>query len=201
MSSPLPRLFLARHGATAWTDSHRHTGRTDLPLNERGEDRARELGTVLALTPFAHVFTSPLRRVAQSCALAGFGEIAEIDRNLLEWDYGPYEGKTTSEIVQEWPGWEQFRDGCPGGESPQDVAARADRFIARVLDLGGDVLAFSSGHIIRMIAARWLGLPPAAGRCFFCQPGSVGELGFEHDSPDQPIVRLWNSENVPPTAS
>jgi broad specificity phosphatase PhoE len=201
MSSALPRLYLARHGATAWTDSHRHTGRTDLPLNERGEDQARQLGRSLSPIPFVHVFTSPLRRVARTCMLAGFGDVAEIERDLLEWDYGLFEGKTTSEIVRERPGWEQFRDGCLGGESAQDVAGRADRFIARVHELGGDVLAFSSGHIIRMIAARWFGLPPAAGRCFFCQPGSVGELGFEHDSRDQPIVRLWNSVNVPSTAT
>jgi broad specificity phosphatase PhoE len=201
MSSALPNLYLARHGDTAWTDSHRHTGRSDPPLNERGEDSARRLGRVLSAVPFVHVFTSPLQRVARTCALAGFGEVAEIDRDLLEWDYGPYEGKTTSEIVLERPGWEQFRDGCPGGESAQDVADRADRFIARVQDLGGVVLAFSSGHIIRMIAARWLGLPPTAGRCFFCQPGSVGELGFEHDSRDEPIVRLWNGMNLPSTAA
>jgi broad specificity phosphatase PhoE len=198
MVSILPKLYLARHGDTAWTDSHQHTGRTDLPLNERGEDHARQLRRVLSPVPFVHVFTSPLRRVAGTCALAGFGEVAEIDRDLLEWDYGLYEGKTTSTIVQERPGWELFRDGCPG-ESAQDVADRADRFIARVHELGGDVLAFSSGHIIRMIAARWLGLPPAAGRCFFCQPGSVGELGFEHDSRDEPIVRLWNYVDVPST--
>jgi probable phosphoglycerate mutase len=197
MSTGLPRLYLARHGDTAWTDSHQHTGRTDLPLNERGEDRARKLGRVLSPVPFVHVFTSPLQRVARTCALAGFGEVAEVDRDLLEWDYGRHEGKTTSDIVKERPGWELFRDGCPGGETAQDVADRADRFIARVHELGGIVLAFASGHIIRMIAARWLGLPPAAGRCFFCQPGSVGELGFEHDSRDEPIVRLWNYVNVP----
>lgn len=201
MSSVLPNLYLARHGATAWTDSHQHTGRTDLPLNERGEDRARKLDRVLSPIPFMRVFTSPLRRVARTCALAGFGDVAEIDRDLLEWDYGLYEGKTTSEIVRARPGWEQFRDGCPGGESAQDVADRADRFIARVLKLDGDVLAFSSGHIIRMIAARWLGLPAAAGRCFFCQPGSVGQLGFEHDNRDEPIVRLWNCMNLLSTAA
>ena len=196
MSSVLPKLYLARHGDTAWTDSHQHTGRTDLPLNERGEEHARQLGRVLAPIPFVRVFTSPLRRVARTCALAGFGDVAEIDRDLLEWDYGLYEGKTTHDIVQERPGWELFRDGCPDGESAQDVADRADRFITRVQDLGGDVLAFSSGHMIRMIAARWLGLPPAAGRGFFCEPGSVGELGFEHDSRDQPIIRLWNYVNL-----
>lgn len=197
MSSNLPKLYLARHGDTAWTDSHQHTGRTDVPLNERGEDRARQLGKVLSPFRFVHVFTSPLKRVAKTCALAGFSEVAEIDRDLLEWDYGRHEGKTTSDIVKERPGWELFRDGCPDGESAEDVAARADRFIARVHDLGGVVLAFSSGHIIRMIAARWLGLPPAAGRCFYCQPGNVGELGFEHDSRDEPIVRLWNCVNAP----
>ena len=192
MSSDLPRLFLARHGDTAWTDSHRHTGRTDLPLNERGEDHARQLGRVLSAVRFVHVFTSPLRRVAGTCRLAGLGEVAEIDPDLLEWDYGVHEGKTTSEIVRERPGWELFRDGCPGGESARDVAERADRFIARVRELDGDVLAFSSGHIIRMIAARWLGVAPDAGRFFFCEPASVGVLSFEHHSPDQPIIYLWN---------
>src|SRR5262249_45956286 len=138
------------------------------------------------------VFTSPLRRAAETCALAGFAEVAAINLDLLEWDYGLYEGKLTTEILTERPGWELFRDGCPDGESPKDVADRADRFIRRVHDIGGNVLAFSSGHIIRMIAARWLGFPPESGRCFFCRPGSVGELGFEHDSRDQPIIRLWN---------
>jgi broad specificity phosphatase PhoE len=197
MVSTLPKLFLARHGDTAWTDSHRHTGRTDLPLNEAGEEHARQLGEALQPVTFARVFTSPLQRAAKTCALAGFGDVAEIDPDLLEWDYGCYEGKLTSDIVKERPGWELFRDGCPGGESPDDVAARADRFIRRAQDVGGDVLAFSSGHIIRMIAARWLGLPPALGRCFFCRPGSVGELGFEHDSRDQPIIRLWNYVSFP----
>jgi broad specificity phosphatase PhoE len=200
MEPVLPKLYLARHGATAWTDSHRHTGRTDLPLNEHGEANARQLGKALAPVRFARVFTSPLRRVARTCALAGFGDVAEIDRDLLEWDYGRYEGKTTGEILRERPAWEQFRDGCPDGECAQDVADRADQFIARVLDGGSDVLAFSSGHIIRMIAARWLDLPPAAARCFFCEPGSVGELGFEHDRREEPIVRLWNSVNLPSTA-
>ena len=201
MVSVLPKLYLARHGDTAWTESHQHTGRTDLPLNERGEDHARQLRRDLSPIPFVRVFTSPLRRVARTCVLAGFGEVAEIDGDLLEWDYGLYEGKTTSGIVRERPGWDLFRDGCPDGESVQDVADRADHFIARVHELGGDVLAFSSGHIIRMVAARWLGLPPAAGRCFFCQPGSVGELGFEHNRRDQPIVWLWNSVNLLSTAT
>jgi probable phosphoglycerate mutase len=197
MGPALPTLFLARHGDTAWTDSHRHTGRTDVPLNERGEEHARQLGKALPPVTFVRVFTSPLQRAARTCALAGFGDRAESNRDLLEWDYGLYEGKLTSDIVKERPGWELFRDGCPGGESPQEVAARADRFLAGVQDLDGAVLAFSSGHIIRMIAARWLGFPPAAGRCFFCRPGSLGELGFEHDSRDQAVIRLWNYVSLP----
>jgi broad specificity phosphatase PhoE len=193
MSSALPKLYLARHGDTAWTDSHRHTGRTDLPLNERGEEHARQLGERLQHFSFACVFTSPLQRASKTCELAGFRAGAEVDRDLIEWNYGRFEGKRTSDVVKERPGWELYRDGCPDGELPGDVAMRADRFIARVHAIAGDVLAFSSGHIIRMIATRWLGLPPAAGRFFFCYPASVGVLGFEHNSRDQPIIRLWNS--------
>jgi probable phosphoglycerate mutase len=188
----LPTLYLARHGDTAWTDTGRHTGRTDVPLNERGEEHARQLGERLRVFSFVRVFTSPLARAAKTCALAGIGAGAEVDPDLVEWDYGRFEGRTTDDIVKERPGWELFRDGCPGGESPGDVAARADRFLARVHDLGGAVLAFSSGHAIRMIAARWLGPPPAAGRAFFCDPASVGVLGFEHGSRDQPVIRVWN---------
>src|SRR5438270_4479990 len=192
MSSDLLRLFLARHGDTAWTDSRQRTGRTDLPLNEGGEARARELGERLRRVSFARVFTSPLQRASKTCALAGFGEVAEVDPDLVEWDYGRFEGKLTRDIMKERPGWEMFRDGCLGGESPQDVAARADRFIARVRGIEGDVLAFSSAHMLRMIAARWLGLPSGAGRCFFCRPASVGVLAFEHNNRDEPIISLWN---------
>jgi probable phosphoglycerate mutase len=192
MSSDLPRLFLARHGDTAWTDSRQRTGRTDLPLNGRGEDHARQLGERLGRFSFARVLTSPLQRASKTCALAGFREVADVDPDLVEWDYGRFEGKLTRQILKERPGWEMFRDGCPDGESPQDVAARADRFIAHVRGIEGDVLAFSSAHIIRMIAARWLGLPPVAGRFFFCRPASVGILGFEHNSRDEPIIALWN---------
>jgi probable phosphoglycerate mutase len=199
-TTALSKLFLVRHGDTAWTDSHRHTGRTDLPLTEAGERHARLIAE--ALPPpgsFARVFTSPLLRASKTCELAGFAAAAAVDRDLLEWDYGELEGLTTPEILARRPGWELFRDGCPGGESPADVAARADRFVARALDARGPVLAFSSGHLIRMIAARWLGLPPAQGRFFFCQPGSLGELGFEHDSREQPVVCVWN--HAPPTRS
>jgi broad specificity phosphatase PhoE len=192
MSAPLPRLFVSRHGDTEWTDSRRHTGRTDISLNERGELRARQLGERLQRFSFASVYTSPLRRASRTCELAGYGPIAQVDPDLLEWDYGSFEGKLTREILNELPGWELFRDGCPNGESPDEVATRADHFIARVRGIDGDVLAFSSGHIIRMIAARWLGLPPAAARFFFCRPASVGVLSFEHKNPDEPIIGLWN---------
>jgi probable phosphoglycerate mutase len=192
MSPHLPRLFLTRHGDTAWTDTHQKTGRTDVPLNERGEQRAREIGEKLREFSFTRVFTSPLQRAARTCALAGFADVAQFDKDLVEWDYGRFEGKRTIEILKESPGWELFRDGCPDGESPSDVAGRADRFVARVRQFDGDVLAFGSGHIIRMIAARWLGLLPSAGRYFFCRPASVNVLGFEHQSPDEPIIGLWN---------
>ena len=192
MATELPRLFLARHGDTAWTDSRQRTGRTDLPLNERGEERARQIGEQLRRFEFVRVFTSPLQRASKTCALAGFGAVAEVDPNLLEWDYGRFEGKLTKEVLSERPGWELFRDGCADGEAPGDVAARADDFIAEVRRIDGDVLAFSSGHVIRMIAARWLGLPPGNGRFFYCRPASVGVLAFEHGKRDEPIIGLWN---------
>ena len=192
MPSDLPRLFLARHGDTAWTDSHQRTGRTDLALNEAGEARARQIGEKLRRYTFSSVFTSPLQRASKTCELAGFGAVAQVDPDLVEWDYGDFEAMRTGEILKGRPGWELYRDGCPHGESPEDVAARADRFVARARRIEADVLAFSSGHIIRMIAARWLGLPPEAGRFFYCRPASVGVLAFEHKNRDEPIIGLWN---------
>jgi broad specificity phosphatase PhoE len=198
MSSHLPRLFLTRHGDTPWTESRQHTGRTDLALNARGEHNARLIGERLRKNySFAHIFTSPLQRATKTCELAGFGDRAEIDADLVEWDYGSFEGRRGKEIRAERPGWLLFRDGCPGGESPEDVAARADRFIARISDLTGDILAFSSGHVTRMIAARWLGLRPGAGRFFYCRPASVGVLAYEHDSLDEPIIFKWNYIRLP----
>jgi probable phosphoglycerate mutase len=192
VNNKLPRLYLARHGDTEWTDARRKTGRTDLPLNELGEKRARQIGERLHQFSFAQVFTSPLQRASRTCELAGYGEVAEKNSDLVEWDYGQYEGALSADIWRDRPDWELFRDGCPGGESAKDVAGRADRFISRVLLVDGDVLAFSSGHIIRMIAARWLGLPPNAGRFFYCRPASVGVLGFEHERKGEPIIGLWN---------
>lgn len=192
MSSALPRLFLARHGDTAWTDARKHTGRTDLELNDRGKERAQHLGVQLHRFSFARVFSSPLKRALTTCEVAGFGTPAEIEPDLVEWNYGDYEGLLTAEILKTNPGWELFRDGCPGGESPADVAARADHFIRKVQNIAGDILIFSSGHIIRMIAARWLGLPPESGRLFFCRTASVGVLAFEHRNRAEPILALWN---------
>ena len=198
MPSELPRLFLARHGDTAWTDSRQRTGRTDLPLERGGEERApASSASGCGDSPSRRVFTSPLQRASRTCELAGFGAVATVDPDLVEWDYGRFEGTRTRDILKERPAWELFRDGCPEGESPEDVAARADGFIARVMGIEGDVLAFSSGHIIRMIAARWLGLPPGAGRFFYCRPASVGVLGFEHKSRDEPIISLWNQVAQP----
>ena len=191
MSNVLPSIYLARHGETAWSLSGQHTGLTDLPLTERGQRNARQLGERLNGLTFAKVFTSPLQRAARTCALAGFGEIAEVDRNLVEWDYGDYEGRRTAEILAERPDWRLFRDGCPGGESPDQVGARADRVVNRLRAVRGNVLLFSSGHFLRVLAARWLGLEPAIGRYFLLSTASLSALGYEHDF-SEPVIRLWN---------
>jgi broad specificity phosphatase PhoE len=190
-ASQLPRLFLARHGDTEWTDSRRHTGRTDIPLNERGEEHARELREWLRKFSFARVLTSPLQRARKTCELAGYGAVATVDPDLVEWNYGRFEGKKTAEILQESPGWELFRDGCPGGESPADVGARADRVARRVRTNDGNVLLFSSGHFLRVFAARWLGLEPGAGRYFLLGTATLSAVGYEHDRSD-PVIRLWD---------
>src|SRR5438105_3006464 len=163
MSEQLPVVYLVRHGETAWSLSGQHTGRSDIPLTGRGEEDARRLGERLGARPFARVFTSPLRRAARTCELAGYGAAAEVDPDLVEWDYGDYEGRTTADIHKERPGWRLFREGCPNGESLAAVGARADRAVARWRAVGGDVLVFSSGHFLRVVAARWLGLEPSAG--------------------------------------
>ena len=192
MSETLPIIYVARHGETAWSLSGQHTGLTDLPLTERGEGNARRLGERLNGLHFTKIYTSPLQRVARTCELAGFSAGAEVDRDLLEWNYGQYEGHRTAEILAQRPGWQLFRDGCPGGESPDQVRARADRVVHRLRAASGDVLLFSSGHFLRVLAARWLGLEAAAGTYFLLSTASLGMLAYEHNSPSEPVIRLWN---------
>jgi probable phosphoglycerate mutase len=184
-------VYLARHGETAWTISGQHTGLTDIPLTPRGERNGRRLGERLKGMTFEHVFSSPLQRARKTCELAGFGAVAQIEPDLLEWNYGAYEGKTTAEILKARPDWRLFRDGCPGGESPAEVAARADRVVVRVRALAENVLLFSSGHFLRMLAARWLGLDVSGGRYFYLGVATLSALGYEHQA-SEPVVRLWN---------
>ncbi|HMF18849.1 MAG TPA: histidine phosphatase family protein [Gemmataceae bacterium] len=191
MSETLPVVYLARHGETAWSLSGQHTGLTDLPLTERGERNARSLGDRLRGLSFAKVLSSPLQRARKTCELSGFGSKAEIDRDLVEWNYGEYEGRTSADILKQRPDWRIFRDGCPSGESPAEVGARADRVINRVRALQGDVLLFSSSHFLRVFAARWLGLDPAAGKYLFLSTASLSALGYEHNL-TEPVIRLWD---------
>jgi len=191
MNEPLPTIYLARHGETAWSISGQHTGRSDIPLTERGERNARRLGTRLEGLKFAMVLTSPLQRARRTCALAGFGGRCQIDPDLVEWDYGQYEGRTSAEIHEERPDWNLFRDGCPDGESPADVGARADRIITQVRNVPGDVLLFSSGHFLRVLAARWLGLEPAGGKYFILGTASLSALSYEH-ALTEPVIRFWD---------
>ena len=188
MSQESPIVYLARHGETAWTLTGQYTGLTDLPLTERGERNARRLGERLKGLTFAKVFTSPLRRAVRTCELAGFGAVAEVDPDLVEWNYGQFEGLRTAEIRADRPDWQLFRDGCPGGESPAEVAARADRVVTRVRAAQGDVLLFSSGHFIRVLATRWIGLDPTGtARSFMlstaslCALTGMQERDYEHD--------------------
>jgi broad specificity phosphatase PhoE len=191
MSETFPVVYLARHGETAWTLTGQHTGLTDLPLTEHGEINARRLGERLRGIPFAKVFTSPLRRAMRTCELAGFGAVAETDRDLVEWNYGQYEGRRTVDILRERPDWQLFRDGCPGGESPLEIAARADRVVQRVRAVAANVLLFSSGHFLRVLATRWIGIEPINGRFLVLSTASLSVLGYEN-SLSQPAIRLWN---------
>jgi broad specificity phosphatase PhoE len=187
----LPLVYLARHGETAWSISGQHTGLTDLPLTERGECNALQLGKRLAGMTFERILTSPLQRARRTCELSGFGNAAEVDGNLVEWNYGDYEGLRTPEILAKRPDWQLFRDGCPGGETPEQIGVRADAVVGRLRGMGGNVLVFSSGHFLRVLAARWLGLEPSIGRFFMLNTGSLSMLGYEN-SLSQPAVRLWN---------
>ena len=183
-------IVVVRHGETEWSANGKHTSRTDLPLTERGRERAIALASVLAKWSFSLVLTSPLRRARETCELAGFGEVAELCDDLHEWDYGEYEGLTTPEIRVERPDWLLWRDGCPAGEMPEQVGERADRALARLRSADGDAVAFAHGHILRVLTARWLAMPPSGGARFALAAGGVGELGFERETQ---VLRRWNA--------
>jgi broad specificity phosphatase PhoE len=192
MNQVFPIVYLARHGETAWTLSGQYTGLTDLPLTERGERNARRLQERLRGLSFTKVFTSPSQRARRTCELAGFGAVAEIDPDLVEWNYGDYEGRRTAEIWAKRPGWELFRDGCPRGESPAQAAARADRVVSRIRAVLGNVLLFSSGHFIRVLATRWIGLEVTAiARRFLLSTASLSAVGYDKEL-SRPVIRLWN---------
>jgi len=190
----LPLIYLARHGETTWSLTGQHTGLTDLALTELGERNAQRLGGRLSGIVFERVFTSPLRRARRTCELAGFGAVAEIDPNLLEWNYGDYEGRRSVEIHAERPDWQLFRDGAPGGESPEQVAERADRVVDRLRAVSGNVLIFSSGHFLRVLAGSWIGIEPYEARSLMLSTGSLSVLGYEHNL-EQPVIKLWNDTN------
>jgi broad specificity phosphatase PhoE len=193
MHAALPVVYLARHGETEWSISGQHTGRTDIPLTGRGERDALGLGQRLSGATFAKVLTSPLVRASRTCELAGFGARAEMDPDLQEWDYGQYEGRRTIDIRKERPGWYLFSDGCPGGESVEAIGARADRVVARLRAIEDNVLVFSHGHILRVLAARWLGLPAGEARLFLLSTAALSILGYEH-ALNEPTIRLWNDD-------
>jgi broad specificity phosphatase PhoE len=190
--SDFPVIYIARHGETAWSITGQHTGLTDLPLTPQGEKNARALGPRLAGMKFAKVYTSPLQRARRTCELAGFSLSAEIDPDLVEWDYGDYEGLTSAQIRAQRPDWQLFRDGAPGGESPADAMTRADRVRDRLRRIAGNVLLFSSGHFIRVLAARWIGLhPPVHSNSFLLSTASVSAVGYDR-GPAEPVIRFWN---------
>lgn len=189
MPDTIRTLWLVRHGETPWTILGRHTGRTNVPLTPRGERQAAALGHRLTGQRFALILTSPLRRASDTCQLAGYGSVAEFEPDLQEWDYGAYEGRTTAEIRAEQPEWSLWQTGAPGGETPADVGLRADRVIARAQEADGGVALFAHGHLLRVLAARWIGLPPGAGGSVALDTASVSMLGFERE---QRVIRHWN---------
>jgi probable phosphoglycerate mutase len=193
MSEALLEVYLARHGETEWTLTRRHTGCTDIPLTERGERNARSLAQRLAGIRFDRVFVSTMQRARRTFELAGFAAQAEICDDLHEWDYGEYEGLTTAEIRRMRPGWNLFRDGCPGGESVVAIGSRANRLVSFLRSGSGRVLLFGHSHCFRVLAARWLGLPPEDGRLFVLGTASLSILGYEHGR-DEPAIRLWNDD-------
>ncbi|RWD62504.1 MAG: histidine phosphatase family protein [Mesorhizobium sp.] len=191
MSSAFPEIYLVRHGETQWSASGKHTGRTDIPLTAKGEEAARGVAERLKGLIFEAVWSSPSQRAFDTCRLVGFGERVVKKADLQEWDYGAYEGVTTKEIVAGRPGWNVFRDGCPGGEQAADVGARADAIIAGLRAVAGNVLIFSSAHFLRVLAARWVTLPPEGGAHFVLDTASLSALGYEHDL-TEPVIRRWN---------
>lgn len=191
MSSAFPEIYLVRHGETEWSASGKHTGRTDIPLTARGEEAAHGIADRLQGLTFQAVWSSPSQRAFDTCRLAGFGERAVKKANLQEWDYGVYEGMTTKEILAGRPGWQLFRDGCPGGEAAKDLGARADAIIAGLRAVADNVLIFSSAHFLRVFAARWVGLPPEVGADFVLDTASLSIVGYEHDL-TEPVIRRWN---------
>lgn len=186
----MPEIVLARHGETDWSRAGRHTGRTDVPLTQTGRRQAELLRAPLARRSFTRVLTSPLERAAETCRLAGLGDRAERREALVEWDYGELEGLTTPQIRERRPGWRLWRDGCPGGESPADVAARVDPLVEELSDLRGDAALFAHGHLLRVLAARWLGLPPGDGGLLVLSTGTLSTLGWEHE---RRVVSRWNA--------
>jgi probable phosphoglycerate mutase len=182
-------LFAIRHGETAWSLSGQHTGTTDIPLTDSGRRVAERMRSVLAKEEFALVLCSPMQRARETCELAGLGDKADLDRDLVEWNYGEYEGLTPRQIHESAPGWLIFRDGCPGGESPEEVGARADRVIARARAAEGDAALFAHGHVLRVLAARWIGSPAGSGQHFLLDTGTLCVLGYYRDIP---AVKVWN---------
>jgi broad specificity phosphatase PhoE len=187
------QIYLIRHGETEWSLSGQHTGRTDLPLTPHGEELARQLRQRLAGKQFDHVLTSPMQRARRTCELAGFGAAARVQPDLHEWDYGDYEGHTSAEIHQQRPGWNIYRDGCPNGESPEQISARADNVIAGLRRLDGMIAIFSHGHFLRILGMRWAGLSVPDGQLFGLDTASISILSYEHNNPNTPIILMWNS--------
>jgi probable phosphoglycerate mutase len=211
MPAPNPRLslYFIRHGQTAWTLSGQHTGRTDIPLTAEGENQARQLVPCLQHVQFTRIFTSPRQRARRTCTLAGLGARAETDPDLQEWDYGDYEGLLSLDIRRQRPGWDVFQDGCPDGEMPEQVAARADRLIAHLCTMDGKIALFSHGEFGLALAARWIGLPVNGGQHFLLGTASLSILSYNPDHPERRVIALWNASpavspefaaGLPPTA-
>jgi broad specificity phosphatase PhoE len=184
-----PEVVLIRHGETLWSRDGKHTGRTEIQLTEEGRRQSERVGDKLRERRFALVLASPLQRAAETCRLAGLGDVAVFREELMEWDYGAYEGRTTAEIRTDVPGWSLWRDGVPGGETAADVGRRVDALIPDVRAVDGDVALFAHGHLLRVLAARWLGLPPTEGRLFALDPATISILGHERETP---VIRRWN---------